>query len=153
MRALEVPKSTHLHRSPRISFYYNYNESPVSAPFLFGNIKMNTSRHLLGFAFLCTRALLMLAPLVHAQAPKPLWMQPRRVSVQGISFDMSNGGVNGFAPDLPRPAQQSRRMLVMINAYHFNASESHVINSLETFTNWCEQGHEVHVSLDTASPH
>lgn len=44
-------------------------------------------------------------------------------------------------------------MLIMINAYHFNASESHVINSLETFTGWCEQGDEVHVAVDTASPH
>jgi hypothetical protein len=43
-------------------------------------------------------------------------------------------------------------MLVMINAYHFNASDSHVPNSLETFTSLCEQGEEVHVALHTTSP-
>jgi len=54
--------------------------------------------------------------------------------------------------DLPPPIQTARRMLVMINAYHFNASDSHVPNSLETFTNLCEQGEEVHVVLHTTSP-
>lgn len=86
--------------------------------------------------------------------PKPLWMQPLRVSVQGCTSDVGNvDGQITPLPDLPRPVQQSRRMLIMINAYHFNASESHVINSLETFTGWCEQGDEVHVAVDTASTH
>ena len=42
-------------------------------------------------------------------------------------------------------------MLFMLNAYYFNASESHVINTLQTLTSWCERGDEVHVVLYTTS--
>ena len=42
-------------------------------------------------------------------------------------------------------------MLFMINAYYFNATESHVINTLQTLTSWCERGEEVHIALHTTS--
>lgn len=51
----------------------------------------------------------------------------------------------------PPPVQRDRRMLFMINAYYFNATESHVINTLQTLTSWCERGDEVHIALYTTS--
>ena len=51
----------------------------------------------------------------------------------------------------PPPVQRDRRMLFMINAYYFNATESHVINTLQTLTSWCERGEEVHIALYTTS--
>ena len=39
----------------------------------------------------------------------------------------------------------------MINAYYFNATESHVTNTLQTLTSWCERGEEVHIALYTTS--
>jgi len=51
----------------------------------------------------------------------------------------------------PPPVQRDRRMLFMINAYYFNATESHVTNTLQTLTSWCERGEEVHIALYTTS--
>lgn len=61
------------------------------------------------------------------------------------NFELSSGVL------FPPPVQRDRRMLFMINAYHFNATESHVINTLQTLTSWCERGEEVHVALYTTS--
>ena len=56
-----------------------------------------------------------------------------------------------YATLFPPPVQQDRRMLFMLNAYDFNATESHVINTLQTLTSWCERGEEIHVALYTTS--
>lgn len=62
------------------------------------------------------------------------------------NFELSHGTL------FPPPVQRDRRMLFMINAYDFNATDSHVINTLQTLASWCERGEEVHVALYTTSP-
>ena len=94
----------------------------------------------------CSVALWPLAQVESASlVDPPPWMTPIRVN--GVSDPRHQANI-----DLPHPLQTARRMLVMINAYHFNASDSHIPNSLETFTNLCEQGEEVHIALHTTSP-
>ena len=56
-----------------------------------------------------------------------------------------------YAPLFPPPVQRDRRVLFMLNSYDFNATESYVINTLQTLTSWCERGEEIHVALYTSS--
>lgn len=107
----------------------------------------------------CAASLLLVAAAAcvearpaHAQAAAglPPWMTPLRVTT--ATGEVGGPGSTQADAGLPAPRQSARRMLVMVNAYHFNASDSHVPNLLETFTALCEQGEEVHVALHTASP-
>lgn len=75
-------------------------------------------------------------------------------SISNISVPQDNVEANvelSYGTLLPPPVQRDRRMLFMLNAYEFNATESHVINTLQTLTSWCERGEEVHVALYTTS--
>lgn len=100
-----------------------------------------------------TCSLVMWPTPAQSAVNSPPWMTPLHITTAAVYGGATWGSVpHKIHPDLPRPLQTSRRMLVMINAYHFNASASHIPNTLETLTTLCERGEEVHVSLHTASP-